>query len=179
MPPAVTQPLVRSVMPAVFLMLLAALGAGAITRPGDASASPTLGRARITTQERDEVARINRFRRGHGRAPLVIDPQLDVAANWMGRDMAAKDYFSHTDSCGRDPFMRMKVVAHYRDSGWRGENLASGHGDFESTFQQWKHSPEHRQILLNPRFRVIGIAETYNADSTYGWYWTADFGQNM
>ena len=40
----------------------------------------------------------------------------------------------------------------------------------------WERSPEHRANLLSPHFREIGLGRAYRAGSTYGTYWTADFG---
>lgn len=37
-------------------------------------------------------------------------------------------------------------------------------------------SSGHNQNMLNPNYRVIGIARAYDAASSYGWYWTTDFG---
>jgi len=34
----------------------------------------------------------------------------------------------------------------------------------------------HRQNMLNPAFKVMGIGRANNNKSTYGWYWTIDFG---
>jgi hypothetical protein len=30
--------------------------------------------------------------------------------------------------------------------------------------------------MLSANFRVIGIGRAYNGNSSYGWYWTTDFG---
>ena len=43
-------------------------------------------------------------------------------------------------------------------------------------FTSWKGSPDHNRNMLNGRFRAIGIARVYDANSTYGWYWTTTFG---
>jgi len=85
--------------------MLLALGvlASTIAWPAAATASPTRGRITINTLERAEVVRINRFRRAHGLARLAINLKLNRSANWLGRDMASKNYFSHTDSLGRGP----------------------------------------------------------------------------
>ncbi|MBC7643824.1 MAG: CAP domain-containing protein [Thermoleophilia bacterium] len=162
------------------LSMLHVIGAIALAMaaiwPAAAAASPTKGRAAINTLERAEVVRINRFRHAHGLSRLTINTKLNRSANWLGRDMASKDYFSHTDSLGRRPDKRMEESGNYPANAWHAENLASGYRNAESTFEQWRDSPEHREILLSPNYRVIGIALVYNADSRYGWYWAADFG---
>jgi hypothetical protein len=93
----------------------------------------------------------------------------------MSRDMAEKDYFSHTDSLGRDPFQRMADLG-YNYNAWKGENLAAGSDTPQMTFQLWRDSPGHNANMLNPNFVVVGLAKAHGSDSTYGWYWAADFG---
>jgi uncharacterized protein (TIGR03437 family) len=93
----------------------------------------------------------------------------------MSGDMAAKNYFSHTDSQGRDPFVRMSAFG-YNYQTYKGENLAAGYADPASTFNQWKNSASHNAAMLNGNYSVIGIARVYGGSSTYKWYWTTDFG---
>jgi hypothetical protein len=93
----------------------------------------------------------------------------------MSSDMAEKDYFSHTDSLGRDPFQRMAAFG-YNYNAWKGENLAAGSDTAQLTFQLWRDSPGHNANMLNANFVVVGLAKAYGSDSTYGWYWAADFG---
>ena len=89
--------------------------------------------------------------------------------------MAEKDYFSHTDSLGRDPFQRM-ADSGYTYNAWKGENLAAGSDTPQLTFQLWRDSPGHNANMLNPNFVVVGLAKAHDPDSTYGWYWAAEFG---
>jgi len=93
----------------------------------------------------------------------------------MSRDMAEKDYFSHTDSLGRDPFQRMADFG-YNYNTWKGENLAAGSDTPQMTFQLWRDSPGHNANMLNANFVVVGLAKAYGPDSAYGWYWAAEFG---
>src|SRR5581483_6987502 len=50
---------------------------------------------------------INNYRAQHGAGPLQVSLALQQSSQWMSADMAAKNYFSHTDSLGRGPFQRM------------------------------------------------------------------------
>ena len=117
---------------------------------------------------------INNYRAQNGLGALQVSPALQQAAQWMSTDMAAKNYFSHTDSLGRDPFQRMAAF-NYRYSP-AGENLAAGNSGAQATFTQWQSSPGHNQNMLNPGYRAIGIGRAYNAGSSYRWYWTTNFG---
>ncbi len=118
---------------------------------------------------------INAYRKANGLGTLVITPKLTTAAVWMSTDMAAKDYMSHTDSQGRDPFQRMADLG-YDFNTAKGENLAAGQTTAQEAFDAWKNSPGHNANMLNASFKAIGIARVYGAGSTYGYYWTTNFG---
>ncbi|HUV73878.1 MAG TPA: CAP domain-containing protein [Anaerolineae bacterium] len=118
---------------------------------------------------------INDYRIEYGLRPLHPSPGLTEAARWMVRDMAEKDYFSHTDSLGRNPFDRMTDLG-YDCSNWRSENLAAGSDDPQVIFQLWRDSPGHNANMLNAHLKVVGLAKAYDPDSFFGWYWAADFG---
>ncbi len=129
----------------------------------------------IEPEEQTMVNLINEYRAQNGKGQLRISASLTRAAEWMSGDMAAKNYFSHTDSQGRDPFARMTAFG-YNYPTSRGENLAAGYDDAVRTFNQWKTSTSHNSAMLNGNYNVIGIARVYNANSTYKYYWTTDFG---
>lgn len=129
----------------------------------------------LDTEEQTFLKLINDYRAQNGAGPLKASIALTSAAKWMSNDMAAKNYFSHADSRGRNAFARM-AASGYSYHSFRGENIAAGYSDAASTFNQWKNSPGHNQNMLNPNYRVIGIGRAGNAGSTYRWYWTTDFG---
>jgi uncharacterized protein YkwD len=124
------------------------------------------------------VILINDYRAQNGAPPLQVSIALTRSSDWMSNDMAEKNYFSHTDSLGRDPFTRMADFG-YSDASSSGENIAAGNADAQSTFTQWKNSPGHNANMLNPSYLVIGVARAQGANSTYGWYWTTDFGSTI
>ncbi len=118
---------------------------------------------------------INDYRAQNGLNPLRVSVALTRAADWMSADMAARNYFNHTDSQGRDPFVRMTAFG-YNYGGYRGENIAGGYNDAARTFNLWRNSPGHNAVMLSANFNVIGISRAFNQSSTYKWYWTTDFG---
>jgi len=118
---------------------------------------------------------INQYRAQNGVGMLEASAKLSNAAKWMSQDMAAKNYFSHTDSLNRDPFTRMRFFG-YTGQAAMGENLAAGNESAAATMMQWKNSPGHNANMLNPAYRVIGIGRAYGASSTYRWYWTTTLG---
>ena len=158
------------------LLSLAALSATAVVSRAQ---TPTLD-----SQESAFLTLINNYRSQNGAGPLQVSVALENSSTWMSNDMAAKNYFSHTDSLGRDPFTRMAAFGYpYSPAG---ENIAAGNSDAQSTFTQWQTACDpdasgactyaHKQNMLNPSYVVIGIGRAYSASSTYGWYWTTDFG---
>lgn len=129
----------------------------------------------IDAEEQAVLKLINDYRAQNGLGALRVSVALTRAADWMSTDMAAKNYFNHTDSLGRDPFVRMTAFG-YNYGGYRGENLAAGYSDAARTFNLWRSSPGHNAAMLNSNFNVIGISRVYGAVTTYKWYWTTDFG---
>src|SRR5437764_920605 len=55
---------------------------------------------------------INNYRAQNGLGPLQVSVTLQNSSQWMSTDMATKNYFSHTDSLGRDPFTRMTAFGY-------------------------------------------------------------------
>jgi uncharacterized protein (TIGR03437 family) len=152
---------VRHIFPCIFFLSIASFSL---------AQTPTLD-----AEEQAVLKLINDYRVANGRGTLQVSIALTNAADWMSNDMATKGYFSHTDSTGRDPFTRMKAFG-YNLNTWLGENIAAGYSDAANTFNQWKNSPGHNEVMLHPEFKVIGIGRIANPSSYYRFYWTTDFG---
>jgi hypothetical protein len=121
---------------------------------------------------------LNNYRVQNGALPLLIDPDIAEAADWMSTDMGVNDYFSHTDSLGQSPWTRMCNFGYCWNT-WKGENLAAGYTTGATVFEGWRNSSGHNANMLNANFKVMGLARVYTAGSTYGWYWTNDFGGHI
>lgn len=110
---------------------------------------------------------INSYRTQNGVAILSWSSGLSRAAAWLSSDMASKNYFSHTDSLGRNPGTRLT------DCGFSwsayGENIFPNSSDPQAVFDGWKNSPPHNEAMLNSSYSQAGIG----AD---GVYWTLDLG---
>src|SRR5215218_6470113 len=105
---------------------------------------------------------LNGERADHGLAPLAPNGRLAAAAKPYAADLVAGSYFSHTGRDGSGLFDRVKRTGYLpRDAGWvLGENLAWGTGGLAtpgSIMQAWMNSPGHRENILNPEFREVGI----------------------
>jgi uncharacterized protein YkwD len=106
---------------------------------------------------------VNETRRDWGRPPLDAQRNLRRAAAWQASDMTQKDYFSHTSADGdslADRLDQANFIPH-SDRWGAGENLAAGQGQAGSPAEivdGWMNSHDHRVNLLDPGFRLVGIA---------------------
>lgn len=139
------------------------------------TASAAMPSSMLDVEERLLLTRINDYRASRGLTQLRVSYSLTRCAEWMSGDMAQKNYLNHVDSARRDPFARMAAFS-YGYKGSRGENLAAGYNDGERIFELWKGSPTHHKLMLDPAYRVVGIARAYDPNSQLRWYWAADFG---
>ncbi len=162
----------RTYLTAAALTLAAACGAGAALPAAAAAARPALD-----PEEQALRSQINGYRAARGRAPLRISAPLTRAAKWLSRDMAAKDYFDHVDSRGRD--FDQRIAAFGFRGPTKGENLAGGAPDAAATFKMLKASASHRRTMLRANLRVIGIGRAYGEGSMLGWYWSTTFGAGV
>ena len=56
-----------------------------------------------------------------------------------------------------------------------GENAAAGASSPQEVMDVWMNSPGHRQNILNPDFRYLGVGYAYVSDSQYNNYWIQIF----
>ena len=105
---------------------------------------------------------LNGERADHGLAPLAPNAELGAAASAFAQDLVAGSYFSHTGRDGSDVLDRIERAGYIEKSRpWAvGENLAWGTGALatpRSIMQAWMNSPGHRDNILDPSYREIGI----------------------
>ena len=155
---------------AVFASVLAVVGVLGLLAP-----QPAKG-ASLDTAEQDLVARINAFRAARSLPTLAVSDTLTSAAKWMSTDMGSRNYFAHTSLDGRSPTQRMADAGYPAFGTWTGEDLAAGFTNTGDVLNGWINSPAHYAVLVNPQYHAIGVGRGYATGSTYGWYWTADFG---
>ncbi len=105
-------------------------------------------------------------------APLAWDPALADLALAHSRDMAARDYFSHTNPDGQGLAKRM-ALAGYQFSA-AGENIAAGYPTAAEVVAGWLASPGHCANLMSASYKVVGIGFD-SGSGRYGSYWTQDF----
>ena len=138
----------------------------------------------LDSEESKFLTLINQYRERNGAPALQASALLEKSSEWMSNDMATKNYFSHTDSQGRNPFQRMADFGYSHSPA--AENIGAGHATAEAVLKQWQTACDpdssgactyaHRKNMLNPSYKVIGIGRAHNRASKFGWYWTTDFG---
>jgi uncharacterized protein YkwD len=124
------------------------------------------------------IALTNSYRTKHGLQPLTLNLNLSKSAQVHSQDMALNDFFSHTGSNGTKVSDRAKTAGY--QSSYVGENIAAGYITAEEVVRGWMNSPGHRENILNPNYKEVGIGYHYLANDTgeinYNTYWTQDFG---
>ena len=122
---------------------------------------------------------LNGARADRGLVLLTVNAKLTGGAGAYAKDLVAGSYFSHTGRDGSSVHDRIDRAGYLPASGrWRiGENLAWGSGALAtpgSIMQAWMNSAGHRENILNPAYREIGIgittgnpAESDGAGATY------------
>jgi uncharacterized protein YkwD len=135
--------------------------------------------------ELDVVARINAQRTARGLRPLRISRGLTAAASYHSREMGVRGYFEHESLNGAPFWKRIERFYPMGRSSWSvGENIFYETPDTSaaSAVREWMGSPPHRQNILAPEWREIGIGAVHlaSARGAYGGHSvtivTADFG---
>jgi uncharacterized protein YkwD len=119
---------------------------------------------------------INELRAEHGCEPLRVHAGLARAASRLARTLLADGELDHDAGTPfGDRLEQAAPAAHM----W-GETLAFGSGDAaqpDAIVESWMRSPEHRAIVLDCRFTLIGIgiATGRFGESGTGSVYSADF----
>ncbi len=98
----------------------------------------------------------NQKREEKGLAPLVLNPELAVAASRKANDMFTKDYWAHNSPDGATPWIFIKGAGY--EYAYAGENLARGFSTSSDVITAWMNSPGHRDNMLSPNYKDIGFA---------------------
>lgn len=116
---------------------------------------------------------VNRERISRGLAPLRSNRLLDESSEAHARDMVRRDFFSHTAPGGASPADRIARTGYLRGQGrWLvGENigwLSARPGAGRAMTRMWMASPPHRAVILERRYRDVGLAAVRGAPSWSG-----------
>ncbi|MFD9792964.1 sigma-70 family RNA polymerase sigma factor [Streptomyces sp. NPDC059070] len=132
--------------------------------PGGLAQQPSSGVQQV-------IDLVNGERAKNGCGPVTGNAQLATAAQRHSDNMAAQNFFDHTDPSGDGPGERI-TAAGYRWSTY-GENIARGQQGPADVMNSWMNSPGHRANILNCSFKELGVGVHYGSG---GPWWTQDFG---
>ena len=113
----------------------------------------------------DYAAEISAYRRAHGLSSARADSRLSAVALKQAQAMASSGSISH--SAAGSFSSRVAALRKSRAA----ENIAAGFLSFAETLKQWENSAGHRENLLMPGAKKVGVASVANARSPYRMFW--------
>lgn len=128
----------------------------------------------------------NEARQEHGLSALCVQENLMTAARAHSEDMIERDFYAHESPEGDTPGDRISRTGYpFAIYGENISRMTKPYGgeptkdDLQQVFIGWMESPGHRQNLLNPAFREVGIGVstgTYTPEAGSTAMYTVDFG---
>lgn len=115
---------------------------------------------------------INLERTGAGVAPVALSEALTSVAADYACEMIRRGFFGHYDPESGDGPGRRAMAERYLFYSI-GENLAAGQQTPVEVMRVWLSSPSHREIILDPRWKEVGVA--VRSGGEYGLYWVQEF----
>ncbi|MBE6800933.1 MAG: hypothetical protein E7529_06980 [Ruminococcaceae bacterium] len=115
----------------------------------------------------------NGLRAINGVAPLKYCSDAAEVAQAHSNDMAKRNFFDHTNPDGKRVSDRLTAggVEWYACA----ENIAAGVYDPYALSNGWYNSEGHRKIILNAKYKYIGVGFAYSEKSNYKYYSTQNF----
>ena len=107
-------------------------------------------------QKQQVIERTNLERAKLGLTPVTDNAELSAAAEAKARSMFAENYWAHFAPSGKSPWDFIKASG-YRFT-FAGENLAKNFNESDEVVVAWMNSPSHRDNIVNPKYKEIGIA---------------------
>ncbi|RMG64112.1 MAG: CAP domain-containing protein [Chloroflexi bacterium] len=129
-----------------------------------ASFDPTTQTPGLMLDEARTVYLVNLTRQAHGLPPLKANWNLTVAARWFSWDSTENrpgGYCGHQDTNGQWPSDRGPRFGY--PSSLVAENAFCGYVTPEQGIEGWMNSPGHRDNMLNPESREIGLGYYRNS----------------
>ena len=110
--------------------------------------------------ESEVASLVNGQRSANGLSSLSYNASIASSAEAWSIYMATSNTFQHSSS--------------FPAGG--GENIAAGYASPGEVVAAWMDSDGHRANILNPSYAQVGVGYAYCNISTYGHYWTLQFG---
>ena len=114
----------------------------------------------INSFELEVIKAINEVRTEYGLTPLLLNPELSLAARFHSQEMTDLNFFSHQSHIYGRPIDRANIFGHSNaQEGFYGigENLFRGLATPGGVVRSWMNSPGHRSMILNSDATSIGI----------------------
>jgi uncharacterized protein YkwD len=144
----------RNAVASVCVVALIAVASGTGTaRP---ASQRSLGS--VTPREYQLIVAINAVRTIHLLPKLTIDRRLVRAARAHSRDMLRRHYFAHGNFGTRMSRFHVRGTLFAENLVW-----SSGVMSPTAAVTEWLESPPHRQNLLDPSLRRVGVAAPLGA----------------
>lgn len=102
---------------------------------------------------------VNQARSEEGLSTLVLNADLNQAADQKTAEMQKKGYFAHLNPQNKDISAFLPSTYQYY---LLGENLASGYAQEETLIQAWLNSETHRDNILYPAYKDTAISVLNN-----------------
>jgi uncharacterized protein YkwD len=113
----------------------------------------------------DYASQISAYRRAHNMSVVTIDGKLNAFALTQAQAMSNSGKVGHevggVFSTRVAKLRKMKAA----------ENIAAGFLTFSETLKEWEASAGHRENLLMPGARKVGVASVSNPGSPYRKFW--------
>ncbi|MCP4576669.1 MAG: hypothetical protein GY846_10350 [Deltaproteobacteria bacterium] len=130
----------------------------------------------LFSQESQSITLVNQERAANSLHLLSCDQRLVNSSRGHSTYMSTQTgYCSHTGAGGSSPSERMTDAGY--NWNFAAENVACGFSTAQAAHNAWMNSPGHRDNILNATPCDIGVGYFYDAGSTYGYYWTQNFGR--
>lgn len=107
------------------------------------------------------IVLINQIRAQHGLHSLRLDPKLAHAAREHSTNMLTRGYFDHD---GPDGTFEARLDHFAPRRACVAENIALGSGSYSKAagiVNAWMHSAGHRDVILTPQLRRVGVGVAY------------------
>jgi len=152
--------------------LALALSLSACLGPDTSSKPPLYRNLAEVSGDLDEAAArdmINAYRANNGLAPVALDDRLNALAQAYARELAAE---AGTGASIRpDGKLDTRLAgAGYQQAEVK-ESVTAGYYTLAEAFSGWRDSPPHREVMLLPSARDLGIAAVYRSGTKYKVYW--------
>jgi uncharacterized protein YkwD len=105
--------------------------------------------------------------------PVVVNPGLKTIAENYACRMVEAGFFGHQDLDTGDGPAERAIAGKYTFYAI-GENLAAGQETPTDVMKVWMESPAHREIILDPDWKEVGIA--VRGGGQHSIYWVQEFG---